>query len=304
VFVLSVLQERSYGKSHYRVILWTKEGPKRLRFHAPGKAATVKQILTHLGHTARHDKLPREVGDPQDGGEWHQKFPSTCQHGNWYPDCMSPQVASPNIQKDILWLEKQEGSMNFKFGVIYAKPGQFLDDELFSNESGSARFEAFLGLLGERVRLRGWTKFRGGLDVRGDMTGEHSVYTTQEEHEVMFHVSTLLPYNIEDSQQVERKRHIGNDIVNIIFVDGDRSDMARFKPVFIKSQFTHVYAVVCWEEATQAYHLSIFTEKSVPLYGPSLPCGEEGFQDFEQFRRSRASAGCLPALIILTSGSS
>ena len=26
-----------------------------------------------------------------------------------------------------------------------------------------------------------------------------------------------------------------------------RSDMARFKPVFIRSQFTHVYAVVCCE---------------------------------------------------------
>ena len=26
---------------------------------------------------------------------------------------------------------------------------------------------------------------------------------------------------------MERKRHIGNDIVNIIFVDGDRADMAR-----------------------------------------------------------------------------
>ena len=30
---------------------------------------------------------------------------------------------------------------------------------------------------------------------------------------------------------MERKRHIGNDIVNIIFVDGGPADMARFKPV-------------------------------------------------------------------------
>ena len=26
---------------------------------------------------------------------------------------------------------------------------------------------------------QGWQKYRGGLDVRGDMTGTHSVYTTQ-----------------------------------------------------------------------------------------------------------------------------
>lgn len=37
--------------------------------------------------------------------------------------------------------------------------------------------------------------------------------------------------------QVERKRHIGNDIVNIIFVDGDCCD---FTPNCIKSQFTRI----------------------------------------------------------------
>lgn len=37
--------------------------------------------------------------------------------------------------------------------------------------------------------------------------------------------------------QVERKRHIGNDIVNIIFIDGDSCD---FTPNWIKSQFTRI----------------------------------------------------------------
>ena len=44
--------------------------------------------------------------------------------------------------------------------------------------------------------------FRGGLDVQKDQTGSHSVYTTFEEHEIMFHVSTMLPYSKEDRQQV------------------------------------------------------------------------------------------------------
>ena len=112
------------------------------------------------------------------------------------------EVVNSNIQKDILWLQKQEGSMNFKFGVIYAKAGQIMDDELFSNETGSDNFTNFLILLGERVTLKGWQKFRGGLDIRGNMTGEESVYTTHEEHEIMFHVSTMLPFSAEDSQQV------------------------------------------------------------------------------------------------------
>jgi len=35
--------------------------------------------------------------------------------------------------QDILTLEEQEGAVNFKFGVLYAKAGQKSDDEMFSN---------------------------------------------------------------------------------------------------------------------------------------------------------------------------
>lgn len=30
-------------------------------------------------------------------------------------------------------MEEQEGAVNFKFGVLYAKAGQKTDDEMFSN---------------------------------------------------------------------------------------------------------------------------------------------------------------------------
>jgi len=36
----------------------------------------------------------------------------------------------------------------------------------------------------------------------GDMTGEYSVYTIYEGHEIMFHVSTMLPYSKDNRQQV------------------------------------------------------------------------------------------------------
>lgn len=35
--------------------------------------------------------------------------------------------------QDILTLEEQEGAVNFKFGLLYAKAGQKTDDEMFSN---------------------------------------------------------------------------------------------------------------------------------------------------------------------------
>ncbi|KAE9540657.1 hypothetical protein AGLY_003902 [Aphis glycines] len=182
------------------------------------------------------------------------------------------EIFSPEIQKDLLLLEEQEGSVNFKFGVLYTKPSQLTDDEMLSNENGSEEFNQFISLLGNRVRLKGWDKYRGGLDVKGDMTGEYSVYTIYEGHEIMFHVSTMLPYSKDNRQQVERKRHIGNDIVNIVFVDGGATQMSQFNPAFIKSQFTHVFALVAYDSSDNSYKLVVYSEESVPLFGPSLPC--------------------------------
>ncbi|CAG9836818.1 unnamed protein product [Diabrotica balteata] len=107
------------------------------------------------------------------------------------------------------------------------------------------------------------------------MTGKFSVYTIYEGHEIMFHVSTLLPYSRDNKQQVERKRHIGNDIVNIVFIDAENESAetahSQFNPTCIKSQFTHIFAVVTMDNDNQ-YRLSVFSDESVPLFGPSLPC--------------------------------
>lgn len=35
--------------------------------------------------------------------------------------------------QDLLLLEEQEGSVNFKFGVLFTRPGQLTDDEMLSN---------------------------------------------------------------------------------------------------------------------------------------------------------------------------
>jgi len=43
------------------------------------------------------------------------------------------EIFEPNLQKELLLLEEQEGSINFKFGIVYAKCGQLIDDEMFSN---------------------------------------------------------------------------------------------------------------------------------------------------------------------------
>ena len=48
----------------------------------------------------------------------------------------------------------------------------------------------------------GFDKYKGGLDTVHDLTGLHSVYTHWRGIEVMFHVSTMLPYEKNDPQKV------------------------------------------------------------------------------------------------------
>ncbi|XP_017784573.1 PREDICTED: GTPase-activating Rap/Ran-GAP domain-like protein 3 isoform X2 [Nicrophorus vespilloides] len=237
----------------YRAILFRKTGAQKISLpYAHNKLLTVKHILSNFPYFEKVEKGPKEI-------------------------------FTPDIQKDLLLLEEQEGSVNFKFGVIYMRQGQITDDEILSNEFGSLQFNKFLSLLGEKIQLRGWDKYRGGLDVKGDMTGRHSVYTIYEGHEIMFHVSTLLPYSRDNKQQVERKRHIGNDIVNIVFVDDvDGKGLNVFNPTCIKSQFTHIFAVINLDKNNR-YRLSVFSDEAVPLFGPSLPCPPV-FEHAEVFR--------------------
>lgn len=105
---------------------------------------------------------------------------------------------------------------------------------LFS-ETGSETFDKFLNLLGDTICLQGWAGYRGGLDTKSrtnthihmftneqryvfpfncillihflslcldDTTGMNSIYTVYQGHELMFHVSTMLPYSKENKQQV------------------------------------------------------------------------------------------------------
>jgi hypothetical protein len=104
----------------------------------------------------------------------------------------------------------------------------------------SPDFEEFLSFLGEKIELKGWEGYSGGLDTQKNTTGTHSIFTKYRDYSIMFHVSTMLPFTPDDPQQIERKRHIGNDIVVIIFQEGT----TPFYPGCIRSYFNHVFFVI------------------------------------------------------------
>ncbi|KAM6946766.1 rap1 GTPase-activating protein 1 isoform 4-T4 [Lycodopsis pacificus] len=179
-------------------------------------------------------------------------------------------VLYPKASQLIITFDEHVISNNFKFGVIYQKFGQTSEEELFGNMEESPSFVEFLELLGHRIELHDFRGFRGGLDVTHGQTGTESIYTSFHSKEIMFHVSTKLPYTEGDSQQLQRKRHIGNDIVAIMF----QEENTPFVPDMIQSNFLHAYVVVQVENACTdnvTYKVSVTARDDVPFFGPALP---------------------------------
>lgn len=110
----------------------------------------------------------------------------------------------PDTQDELLKLDQVFIKSELKVGVIYVQEGQRTEEQILDNNENSPLFEEFLQILGDKVRLQGFDKYKGGLDTIYDLTGLYSVYTNWRDIEIMFHVSTLLPYEKHDPQKVYR----------------------------------------------------------------------------------------------------
>uniref|UniRef100_A0AAR2LGA8 Rap-GAP domain-containing protein n=1 Tax=Pygocentrus nattereri TaxID=42514 RepID=A0AAR2LGA8_PYGNA len=179
-------------------------------------------------------------------------------------------VLYPRGSQLIVSYDEHEVNNTFKFGVIYQKFGQTSEEELFGNSEETPAFTEFLQVLGDCIELQDFKGFRGGLDVCHGQTGSQSVYTVFRGQELMFHVSTKLPYTEGDTQQLQRKRHIGNDIVAAVF----QEEATPFVPDMIASNFLHAYILVqvenpCTDSTT--YKVSVTARDDVPQFGPPLP---------------------------------
>ncbi|XP_005735549.1 signal-induced proliferation-associated 1-like protein 2 [Pundamilia nyererei] len=199
--------------------------------------------------------------------------------------CLRLASNSPKVRDTLLKLDEQGLNFQRKVGIMYCRAGQSSEEDMYNNESSGPAFEKFLDLLGERVRLKGWEKYRAQLDNKTDSTGTHSLYTRYQDYEIMFHVSTMLPYTANNTQQLLRKRHIGNDIVTIVFQE---PGAMPFTPKSIRSHFQHVFIIVqvhepCTENTY--YRVAVTRSKDIPLFGPLFPKGARfprsaAFRDF------------------------
>uniref|UniRef100_A0A2K6NG61 Signal-induced proliferation-associated protein 1 n=1 Tax=Rhinopithecus roxellana TaxID=61622 RepID=A0A2K6NG61_RHIRO len=210
------------------------------------------------------------------------------------PSCLRLGSASPKVPRTLLTLDEQVLSFQRKVGILYCRAGQGSEEEMYNNQEAGPAFMQFLTLLGNVVRLKGFESYRAQLDTKTDSTGTHSLYTTYQDHEIMFHVSTMLPYTPNNQQQLLRKRHIGNDIVTIVFQEPGSKP---FCPATIRSHFQHVFLVVrahapCTPHTS--YRVAVSRTQDTPAFGPALPAGGGPFAanaDFRAFLLAKALNG-------------
>ncbi|RZF47811.1 hypothetical protein LSTR_LSTR012128 [Laodelphax striatellus] len=205
--------------------------------------------------------------------------------------CLRLGAAGPQTEDTLLKLDEQCLSSNYKVGVMYCRAGQSTEEEMYNNQDAGPALSEFLQLIGQKVRLKGFDKYKAGLDNKTDSTGLFSVYSQYQDCEIMFHVSTYLPFSPSNRQQLLRKRHIGNDIVTIVFQEPGSQP---FTPKNIRSQFQHVFIVVrvinpCSDDTR--YSVAVTRSKEVPMFGPAIPEGAT-------FPKSKAFAEFLLAKVI------
>ncbi|KAK5654858.1 hypothetical protein OQA88_6894 [Cercophora sp. LCS_1] len=128
-----------------------------------------------------------------------------------------------------------------KIGVIYIGEGQTKETEILANTIGGPDYLEFLKNLGALAKLKGATFNTQGLDRSSDIDGRYTYCWRDRVTEIVFHVITQMPTNLERDPRCDlKKRHIGNDHVSIVWNDSG----LPFKFDMFPSQFNYVYIVI------------------------------------------------------------
>jgi len=199
---------------------------------------------------------------------------------------------SKAVHEQLVRFEQLHLVTRYKFGLMYAGPGQSREEELFDNCRTSPAFMEFCDFIGTRVTLRGYQGYNGGLDTKNDDTGKMSVASSYGEGDtplsIMFHVAPMLPFQADDPQRVERKRHIGNDVCVLIFKDSqgpqDTVDVSSFV-----SHFNNIFIVVSPAfdlppGSPPSYRVAVCCKSAIRPFPPFFPATGNVFEKNNKFR--------------------
>ncbi|KAG1807772.1 uncharacterized protein BJ212DRAFT_1436787 [Suillus subaureus] len=105
-----------------------------------------------------------------------------------------------------------------KVGIMYVAPGQTHELDILRNAHGSPAYTRFLEGIGRLINLRGQVDvYAGGLS--SDEDGEYAYAWWDDIGQVLYHTATMMPSKPHDKYCVDKKRHIGNDYVRIVWND-------------------------------------------------------------------------------------
>ncbi|KAM9363314.1 tuberin isoform 2-T2 [Symphorus nematophorus] len=147
------------------------------------------------------------------------------------------------IDRAVKVLDQMPPYDTHKIGVVFVGAGQVSNEvAILSNEYGSNRYAAFLTGLGKLIHLKDCDPdqiFLGGLDQYGD-DGEFTYCWHDDIMQAIFHIATLMPNRESDKGCCNKKRHIGNDFVMVVYNDSGE----EYKLGTIKGQFNFVEVII------------------------------------------------------------
>ncbi|XP_025057749.1 ral GTPase-activating protein subunit alpha-2 isoform X1 [Alligator sinensis] len=165
------------------------------------------------------------------------------------------------LLRELKNLDSRQCRETHKIAVFYIAEGQEDKCSILSNARGSQAYEDFVAGLGWEVDLSTHCGFMGGLQRNGS-TGQTAPYYATSTVEVIFHVSTRMPSDSDDSL-TKKLRHLGNDEVHIVWSEHTRN----YRRGIIPTDFGDVLIII-YPMKNHMFFIEIMKKPEVPFFGP------------------------------------
>ncbi|KAM9091668.1 ral GTPase-activating protein subunit alpha-1 isoform 4-T4 [Megaptera novaeangliae] len=165
------------------------------------------------------------------------------------------------LLRELRNLDSRQCRETHKIAVFYVAEGQEDKHSILTNTGGSQAYEDFVAGLGWEVNLTNHCGFMGGLQ-RNKSTGLTTPYFATSTVEVIFHVSTRMPSDSDDSL-TKKLRHLGNDEVHIVWSEHTRD----YRRGIIPTEFGDVLIVI-YPMKNHMFSIQIMKKPEVPFFGP------------------------------------
>ncbi|XP_072896085.1 ral GTPase-activating protein subunit alpha-1 isoform X11 [Hemitrygon akajei] len=165
------------------------------------------------------------------------------------------------LLRELKNLDSRQCRETHKIAVFYVAEGQEDKHSILTNTGGSQSYEDFVAGLGWEVNLTNHCGFMGGLQ-KNKSTGLSTPYFATSTVEVMFHVSTRMPSDTDDSL-TKKLRHLGNDEVHIVWSEHTRD----YRRGIIPTEFGDVLIVI-YPMKNYMFSIHVMKKPEVPFFGP------------------------------------